>query len=373
LAVRKINGRFVVEFEQSKTRVFRRLPVAATKAQALALETRIRQSLIDQKILGKVPDVSLEYAIKAWLEEEVRGRKSEGATKSHAAAVLGLLGGGHLSASAVVGETIRAQSSLSAGTRNRRLCILKAVAKFAWRKGWTQENLSAKIQLLPEKNARHVYLTREQMDALIDAIEPFEAKAFVAIAAFTGMRQGEVMALTPEDVGESGLIIRDSKIGEPRIVPYLGDRRYLKAIPFKSHKRTLYAAFERARDELGLGGIRYHDLRHSAASALVNSGADIFVVGQILGHKSAQTTKRYAHLSVERMHAALKAAYGDGSEGRKKGGLPKQAGGKGAAKATLRRVAGKAGIKGKAGGKHQGLPAAQPTQEARARRRGSGR
>ena len=46
-------------------------------------------------------------------------------------------------------------------------------------------------------------------------------------------------------------------------------------------------------------GFRFHDLRHTAASYLVMDGETLYTAGQILGHKSPQTTARYAHLSTE--------------------------------------------------------------------------
>jgi len=60
-----------------------------------------------------------------------------------------------------------------------------------------------------------------------------------------------------------------------------------------------------ARDACGLPGVRLHDLRHSAASAMVDAGIDLGTVGAVLGHKSAATTKRYAHHGVARLAQAL--------------------------------------------------------------------
>lgn len=55
-----------------------------------------------------------------------------------------------------------------------------------------------------------------------------------------------------------------------------------------------------------MGHVRFHDLRHSTASMLINQGVDLYVVGQILGHSSPATTARYAHLA----QATLKKAMG---------------------------------------------------------------
>lgn len=63
--------------------------------------------------------------------------------------------------------------------------------------------------------------------------------------------------------------------------------------PFDFRKQW-YATLKRAN----IFGFRFHDLRHTAASYLVMAGATLHEAGQILGHKSEQTTKRYAHLST---------------------------------------------------------------------------
>jgi hypothetical protein len=49
---------------------------------------------------------------------------------------------------------------------NRRLCVLKATAKYAYKMGWIDENVSGRITLLPEHNRREVYLTPAQVTLL---------------------------------------------------------------------------------------------------------------------------------------------------------------------------------------------------------------
>jgi site-specific recombinase XerD len=57
---------------------------------------------------------------------------------------------------------------------------------------------------------------------------------------------------------------------------------------------------------VGMDDTTFHDMRHSAASEMVNAGVDLFTVGAVLGHRDARSTQRYAHLE----QAALKAAVG---------------------------------------------------------------
>jgi len=54
--------------------------------------------------------------------------------------------------------------------------------------------------------------------------------------------------------------------------------------------------------------LRMHDLRHSMASNMVNSGRSIYEVAKVLGHAQIKTTARYSHLSQETLLAAVDAS-----------------------------------------------------------------
>jgi integrase len=71
---------------------------------------------------------------------------------------------------------------------------------------------------------------------------------------------------------------------------------------------SVFNAWNTARIAAGLPDVRMHDLRHSCASNLVNSGQSLYVVGTILGHAQTKTTQRYAHLSTDTLLAAANAA-----------------------------------------------------------------
>ena len=70
--------------------------------------------------------------------------------------------------------------------------------------------------------------------------------------------------------------------------------------------------FARIAKRARLSGVRFHDLRHSAASYLAMNGASLAEIAEVLGHKTLQMVKRYAHLSeahtasvVERMNSRI--------------------------------------------------------------------
>ncbi|MCZ3110860.1 tyrosine-type recombinase/integrase, partial [Acinetobacter baumannii] len=64
-------------------------------------------------------------------------------------------------------------------------------------------------------------------------------------------------------------------------------------------KITIQANFRKARERAGLDNLHLHDLRHSAASELINAGVDLYTVGRVLGHKDSRSTQRYAHLAID--------------------------------------------------------------------------
>jgi site-specific recombinase XerD len=78
----------------------------------------------------------------------------------------------------------------------------------------------------------------------------------------------------------------------------------------KSHYTEAQINWDTARKEAGLGDVRVHDLRHTAASHLVNAGQSLYVVSKVLGHAQQSTTQRYAHLSQDTLLAAVDAAAG---------------------------------------------------------------
>lgn len=71
--------------------------------------------------------------------------------------------------------------------------------------------------------------------------------------------------------------------------------------------RHVEAGLDTARSVAGLPGLRLHDLRHSAASFMINAGVDLFAVGRVLGHTDHKSTMRYSHLANDTLIKAVEA------------------------------------------------------------------
>lgn len=137
------------------------------------------------------------------------------------------------------------------------------------------------------------------------------------------------MSLTWEDVDlhQGRATLHETKNGERRVVPLSGKAlELLKAhakvrrlntsllFPGKNPQKPmdLRTPWESALKKAGIEDFRFHDLRHSAASYLAMNGASLAEIAEVLGHKTLQMVKRYAHLSeahsagvMERMNARI--------------------------------------------------------------------
>jgi len=296
-------GRWHVSLQRHGQRIHR---ACETKQEAKELEAKFlrdfRAVTAGQVLIGA--------AIQRWLQEEVATQKARDRTESNAFALADWVEGRPINKIVDVAKEYKAhhKGKLANSSINRRLAILKRVARLAYTEwGYLDEPLHLKIQLLPENNARHVYLTREQFLKSARRLKG-RARAGVMIAVYTGMRQGELMALTQKSIVDGHFRLEHTKTGKPRLVPIHAKLKpYLKYLPLRISKWYLTKVFQRAcRQVTDITDIRFHDLRHTTASMLAKAGVPLFTIGAILGHSQMQTTKRYAHLATDTLRDAIK-------------------------------------------------------------------
>jgi integrase len=199
----------------------------------------------------------------------------------------------------------------SAGTMNRSLGCLKKSLRLAWERGLVATDWSAHVKRLPENNARSTVLTIEQVQSIAcHCSSPVQAAIWIAL--MTGARRGEICKLRNEDIGKTAILIHagNTKTLRTRTVPIVpAVRPWLKAVPLQIKPEGIKSAWRRAREAAGLPHVNFHDLRHSCASILIASGADLFTVSKILGHSTVKTTERYAHMQISQQRDAMLRAF----------------------------------------------------------------
>jgi integrase len=193
--------------------------------------------------------------------------------------------------------------SLSPATITNRIAYLRAACRWAWKRhGMAESDPGARVHTPTVDNARDVTVTRAQMVALARACRHRGVRALIRVLYWSGMRVSEAQRAVR---GDGVLILRDTKNGSPRMVPALPIISTALKVPMPRRSEIDYY-WPLARTACGLEHVRLHDLRHTVASQMVAAGEDLGTVAAVLGHKSMQTTKRYAHYGVPRLAAALK-------------------------------------------------------------------
>ena len=215
------------------------------------------------------------------------------------------------------------------GSVNRRIIMLRAMFNLViheWKLPGVSENPTAGIRLLPENNAKERYVTPDELRRLLDACMASSNPMLYHIVAFllvTGARRNEVLHAKWHDfdLQRGDWRIPRSKSGQARHVPLNdGALRLLEQVRGKSgseyvfgnpetgsYYRNIFSTWETARTRAGLPDVRLHDLRHTFASLLVNSGRNLYEVQKLLGHTQVKTTQRYAHLARETLVEASNA------------------------------------------------------------------
>jgi integrase len=192
--------------------------------------------------------------------------------------------------------------ALAPATVKNRISYLRAACRWAWKRhGLADSDPGARVVAPTVRNARDVPVSRSQMVALARACRHRGVRALIRILYWTGMRVSEAQRAVR--VG-AVFALADTKNASPRIVPMLPIITSASRVPMPRRSEIDYW-WPLARAACGLQHVHLHDLRHASASAMVSAGVDLGTVGAVLGHKSAQTTKRYAHHSTQRLADAL--------------------------------------------------------------------
>jgi integrase len=218
---------------------------------------------------------------------------------------------------------------LAKGTANRGLVLLKHILNMAlkWNVLGVKSNPAVGVKLFDLNNARERYLTPDETSRLVDAIKKSknsQLKYIVPLLLLLGCRKHELIESrwVDFDLEHRTWRVPLAKSGKSRHVPLskavleiLTQLPRWENCPFVVPNPytlrifiNIHRSWDIARKAAGLPEVRMHDLRHSMASNMVNSGRSIYEVAKVLGHSQLKTTQRYAHLSQETLLAAVDSA-----------------------------------------------------------------
>ena len=225
------------------------------------------------------------------------------------------------------------EKKLSNRSVNRHLSTLRSFFRFLNREGLLKTN--PMVILSSPKQEKHLplFLTEEEVSKLIEAALPKDERglrdrAILETFYSTGIRISELAGLSIEDIDFIGGIVKVMGKGKKeRLVPigeraiasiraYLDSRKKQADTLFlnKSKKRITTRGIRNiVRKYILNAGIRRgvspHTLRHSFATHLLNRGADLRSVQELLGHANLSTTQIYTHLTTDRLKSVYDKAH----------------------------------------------------------------
>lgn len=214
---------------------------------------------------------------------------------------------------------------------NRVLGLLRAMLNCAerWEMIPRGSNPAAVIKPYPERK-RERFLSTDELTVLLKTLEAAEADgtidlyeaAAIRLLIFTGCRLSEITTLewASVDLPHARIVLEQHKTDQhgAKIIPLNAPAlQILTALPREDgnphvivgrntgkHLVNLQKPWRRLRKLAGLDDLRLHDLRHSFASFAVGAGIPLAIIGGLLGHRSVQTTARYAHLANDPLKQA---------------------------------------------------------------------
>ena len=221
-------------------------------------------------------------------------------------------------------------------TLSRRATSIKLFTKWAFKEGLLPSDVGANLatpkahRILPEildvKSADLAMKSLETVAEETGELTAIRNLAMVELLYATGARVSELCGLDLKDVDYERQTIRViGKGNKERVIPVgrpaiAALEKWLAVRPQLANDRSGSAIFLGARgkriDQRQVREVVYktielgpHALRHSAATHLLEGGADLRTVQEILGHASLTTTQIYTHVSAERLHSAFKQAH----------------------------------------------------------------
>lgn len=309
--LRDRKGRRYFQFEFSRriqgerVRIRESLPVAWTRAQADEYDRKRAAELYAVATGLAKPQHTIEDAVARYLTERAPELKHGAAQARDMDLMRPWFTGRRIEdLPQVCADYLRDnRAQLAPATIKNRMRYLVSACRWCWKHPpkFCEHDPGAGVVYPAVKNERDVWIDRAQMVMLAKACEHRAVRAMIRIAFYSGMRQGEIRRAS---VAGDFFVLPDSKNGDPVRIPIHPKVRACTGYEWPT-RYTIGYHFRKARAKLSLDHVRFHDERHSTATELLRQGEDLGTVGAVLRHKSAASTRRYAHYATELLEQAI--------------------------------------------------------------------
>jgi integrase/recombinase XerD len=278
---------------------------------------------------------SLDEAIQSFLDH-LSARGSQHTVRSYGADLnqLAIVTNGEFNLDEAVLRRFLREYGTTPITRARKLSSLRSFVKFCRQNGWIAHDPTEAFEAPYRRRELPKALSQNQAENLLESApksqNPLRDRALLELAYATGMRASEITSINLRDLDfKTGRLIVLGKGNKERIVlfgaeathalqAYLEKERpqsddpavFLGPKGTRLTTRTLQNVVRRWAHALGLpADVSPHTLRHSFATHLLDGGADLKTVQQLLGHENLATTQIYTHVSIDRLRDSVAQAH----------------------------------------------------------------
>jgi integrase len=224
------------------------------------------------------------------------------------------------------------RGTMAPATVNRYAATLGGLLTWAIKKRIAPRDFDhpcRRIARRPENNERIRFLTDSERIRLLQASREAtwdRMYLLVIMAITTGARKGELLGLRGEaiNLARAEAYVARSKNGDAKVLPLLPTvieeiQRFNpapSALLFASKRRpdrpfNFVPTWDTAIKRAGIKDFRFHDLRHTCASYLAQSGATLLEIADVLGHRQTAVTKRYSHLTTSHKTSLVSRVLGE--------------------------------------------------------------
>lgn len=240
------------------------------------------------------------------------------------------------------------EAHLSASSMNREVSSLRSFFRWLLSRGIVERNVTESVTALRTSRRLPVFVPESRMGGIVRDCEfdtdrfQCERNSLIILMLYgCGLRLAELVGINRDDFSDNYTTLRVRGKGDKeRLVPILEFLRekilhYLDVIErqniCKSSEKALFltqkgkrisriTVYRIVKEELGRGGVQGkkspHVLRHTFATHLLNGGADMREIQELLGHSSLQATQVYTHNSIARLREAYAKAHPREKEGK---------------------------------------------------------